>query len=448
MKKTIPIYISILAVIAVVTLQGFGLIHSYQFMEEKLFARVNRCFMEAMRKEASLRCIEASKVIGEELYTNVLSTVQHCLMHQMRPSKKRESNINEYLLMLCAQGAAYQMDSTGVYKSHIKPAILDSLFKDELYNIGYIHPKYRIDSAVPVASHHIYLNDLVYDSTLVRNGKEMATSICPYRVHYTDGYQATLYNPQGEIFKELQLFIIGTLLLTLIILFCIWQQVRTITKQNKLSRLHESFSHFIINNEMKIPMDNIVKETQLLQNDQSNVTPAQRQKYYRIIEESGEALLALTNRILTLYKLDNKRLELNRKEVSLQTMLEEVERKYADKNQHTIHFTKELKAETIFADEELFKEAIKILLDDLIGDTDTPVKIHFSATITANKAVQIKIKDNLPTIPAMNSPEDKRSRKLKINYLLHIIKAHGGTVIFRQAAGKCNETIIILPQSS
>lgn len=422
-------YISSLAIIAVVVLQGLGLLHSYRFVEEKLFAKVNRCFMEAMRKEGALRCNEASKVICRQMLESSMHAVQSCIYTQIRPTKIGEYNTNEFLLMLSSQGTAYYMDSIGIYKSQLQPEILDSLFRDELYNIGYADPEFRIDTAVPISSdRYRYFNDLVNDSTLARNRKEMATTICPAKAHYASGYQAILFNPQGKIFRELQLFIFLTILLSLTVLFCIWRQILIVKRQSKLSKLHENFSHFIINNEMKMPMSTIVSEADVLQNGFTDDTCQKEEASLMLIEQASETLLTLTNRILTLYKADNGKLELHKQKMALEPIIENLETKFIADVNFPIRFVTDLNVETVFADEEILKESLSIVIEDRLGNCSEPIEIIINVSQSDNGTVQIRITDNRSYQQDETKPNDEKSKEFRTNYLSHIIKAHGGSV--------------------
>lgn len=434
MRKRAFMYISSLAIIAVVVLQGLGLLHSYRFVEEKLFAKVNRCFMEAMRKEGALRCNEASKVICRQMLESSMHAVQSCIYTQIRPTKIGEYNTNEFLLMLSSQGTASYMDSIGIYKSQLQPEILDSLFRDELYNIGYADPEFRIDTAVPISSdRYRYFNDLVNDSTLVRNRKEMATTICPAKAHSTNGYQAILFNPQGKIFNELQLFIFGTLLLSFTVLFCIWRQILTVKRQSKLSKLHENFSHFIINNEMKTPMNTIVSEADALQNGFADDIRQKEEESLTLIEQASETLLTLTNRILTLYKADNGKLELHKQEIPLEPIIKNLENKIIAKVNFPVRFVTELTVETVFADEELLKESLSAVIESTLKNCSESVEINISVSKTDNGSVQIQIKDNRPYPPEDFKLNDDKSMEFRMNYLTHIVKAQGGSVEIKQA---------------
>lgn len=278
----------------------------------------------------------------------------------------------------------------------------------------------------------------------------MATSICPYKSHCVSGYQAILYNPQGKIFKELQFFILATLLLSFTILFCIWKQFQIVKRQNKLSRLHENFSHFIINNEMKTPMDTIVSKANMLQRNSmdSTGTPGKEEELLASIGQAGKTLLTLTNRILTLYKLDNGKLELRKQEIALGPIIRNIEEKYTTKDSASIRFVTELKTETVFADEELLKESLNILIENILRNISTPIEISLSIIAPSNETVRILIKDNCVKTREESLPGDEDSNQLGINYLRHVIKVHSGTIIFNQVKDKYNEIILILPQST
>ena len=91
-------------------------------------------------------------------------------------------------------------------------------------------------------------------------------------------------------------------------------------------------------------------------------------------------LLALSNKVLTLAKLEQHKLEMNKKEVPLSPMIEDLIEKFTIKTEKTIHFTTDLKTEKVYADEEFLKEAISNLIDNAIKYSKESVKINISSS--------------------------------------------------------------------
>lgn len=95
-------------------------------------------------------------------------------------------------------------------------------------------------------------------------------------------------------------------------------------------------------------------------------------------------MLALSNKVLTLAKLEQHKLEMNKKEVTLSPMIGDLIEKFTIKTEKTIHFTTDLKTEKVYADEEFLKEAISNLIDNAIKYSKESVKINISSSSDAN----------------------------------------------------------------
>lgn len=201
---------------------------------------------------------------------------------------------------------------------------------------------------------------------------------------------------------------------------------------------------------MKTPMDTIVSKANMLQRNSmdSTGTPGKEEELLASIGQAGKTLLTLTNRILTLYKLDNGKLELRKQEIALGPIIRNIEEKYTTKDSASIRFVTELKTETVFADEELLKESLNILIENILRNISTPVEISLSIIAPSNETVRILIKDNCVKTREESLPGDEDSNQLGINYLRHVIKVHSGTIIFNQVKDKYNEIILILPPST
>lgn len=152
----------------------------------------------------------------------------------------------------------------------------------------------------------------------------MTTSLCPTQIRYTSGHQGTLLNPQEEIIRQLSSFLWGSILLSVIIIACIWQQINIIRRQKRIAQQGEDFSYAMIH-DMKTPLSSILMGVQILQSNRINNQPEKRKKYIAILKDEGEHLLALSNKVLNLSKLEKHEVELNKEEVSYATAMYSVQ---------------------------------------------------------------------------------------------------------------------------
>lgn len=467
MKRLPYLYITFAAMIAVLILQFVWFAKNYRMLEDELFYQLNKAFIEAIGKENTKRYEEHASALGQ------LPASQVALFYEIAPAieskvrwhKPGEENINEFMAVIMRQELLFKMDSIGICKNIPNYAMLDSIFYEELTKAGFNHPKFRIDSGVPInPEHYPYLNDLVFDSARIKNMHRMTTSVCPSQIQYQSGYQGVLLNPQKEIIRQLDSFLWGSLLLSTIIIFCVWQQIHLILRQKKIAQQCEDFSYAMIH-DMKTPLSSILVGVRILQSGKLDDKPEKRERYISILKDEGNHLLSLSNKVLNLSKLEKHELKLNKEEVHLKPLIEDLVEKFSAKATKPVHFFVNLQAETAFADSEYLKEAISNLIDNAIKYSKESVDIHISTRTDIDGILQISIKDNGIGI----SPKEQRrifekfersvhvrhhqknsvsGFGLGLNYVYHIIKVHGGSVSLTSTEGQYSEFTINLPSTT
>ena len=100
------------------------------------------------------------------------------------------------------------------------------------------------------------------------------------------------------------LLLLATVLIMVLVIVCIIYQIRIIVRQDKIAKLREDFSYAMIH-DMKTPLSSILMGTQILETGKLDTQPEKKARYFRILKEEGEHLLSLTNKVLTLSKLEN-----------------------------------------------------------------------------------------------------------------------------------------------
>ena len=116
------------------------------------------------------------------------------------------------------------------------------------------------------------------------------------------------------------------------------------------------------------------------------------------MKEEGEHLLSLTNKVLTLSKLENHQLKLEKDTCCVRSMLEDLAEKYKAKAVKHIVYKWNLQADTVYADEEFLKEALSNLIDNAVKYSGDEVEITFSSGKFSNE-YYIKVHDTGFGIP-------------------------------------------------
>lgn len=89
---------------------------------------------------------------------------------------------------------------------------------------------------------------------------------------------------------------------------------------------------------MKTPLACILMGGEMLRSGRLDPYPDKREKHFQILQDESEHLLSLTNKVLTLSKLENYQLRLVKEEVQLRPMLEDLIGKYTAKAEKPVHF--------------------------------------------------------------------------------------------------------------
>ena len=392
MNKPLFRYITVIAILAVVGLQGMWFSNSYHLLENELYDKINNAFLEAQLQESS----KSSKQFK--------GNIPNGTVLQLDSTKIRAKNdMADRLILITALHSIHHE-----YNIPLNYQSLDSCYREELdkVNLGKLH--FRIDSVDIDSTRYKYVEDFAEDSSLVRLHNEMQTQIFPIREDFSKGIQATIDNPYKLIILQMRMFLIGTVLLLFIVIYCLVQQIKVIVKQNKIAKIREDFSYAMIH-DMKTPLSSILMGTRILRSGKLDDKPERKEKYFDIMEDEEEHLLALVNKVL--------------------------------------------------------KEAVSNLIDNAIKYSEESVQIKISSSASSNGYTHISVKDNGMGIPLKEQGKIfekferasavQRNRKggapgfgLGLNYVFHVVRAHHGSVKLESIEGEYSEFTINIPQQN
>ena len=170
--------------------------------------------------------------------------------------------------------------------------------------------------------------------------------------------------------------------------------------------------------------------------------PELRKQYFSILNEESAHLLNLSEKILTIAKLEQSRLKLVKGEVDLPKLFGELVNKFQVKAEKRVVFEVDCPSSLplFLADEEYLKEAISNLIDN---------------------SMKIKVWDNGWGIPLKQQKrifekfqrggmEFRKEKKvsgfgLGLNYVYRVITAMDGQVEVNSVEGEYSEFILLLP---
>ena len=255
--------------------------------------------------------------------------------------------------------------------------------------------------------------------------------------------------------------LLTSLLTMVVIILSLIDQINYIDEQERVRLLREDFSYAMVH-DMKSPLTSIIMGTKYLHSGVLEKKPEMKEKYFCIVEDEAQHLLALINRLLTISKLEHGKLSIQKAEIDLEAMIEDVVDKYKAKSAKPIHITTLFGATSALADEEYLKEAISNMVDNATKYSKEEINIQIS-TSENDKNVYIKIYDEgigitrseMKTIfnrfeRAAEHERDARKTRggfgIGLNYVLQVINAHGGKVSVKSEKGKWSEFTISLPK--
>ena len=213
--------------------------------------------------------------------------------------------------------------------------------------------------------------------------------------------------------------------------------------------------------DMKTPITTISMTGHTLESGLLDRNHELKKQYFAILHEESAHLLGLSEKILTIAKLEQSRLKLAQEPVSLPALFDELTQKYR------VQTDKEVTLEThcpdsllVTADAEYLKEALGNLIDNSLKYSDERVTIRLSAE-EQNRHVLIRVWDNGWGIPLKQQKhifekfdrgglEYKKEKKvsgfgLGLNFVHKVITAMSGSVSVNSIEGKFSEFTLTLP---
>lgn len=274
--------------------------------------------------------------------------------------------------------------------------------------------------------------------------------------------QLALNNPYPELAQKLSpLFLLSAFILGFFAIIIV-QLLKFITEQEQMAELRNDFSYAMVH-DMKSPLSSIIMGAHFLHSGKVDDKPQIKEKYYTIIEDEAEHLLALVNKLLTISKLENRKLILNKWDIDIEPIITDLIDKTKAKADKPIEIVTDLKIRNVLADEQYLTEAIANLLDNAIKYSKDEIKIKIS-TIDTDKNVLLKVRDNGIGITREEqqiifdkfgrAAIHEKNRKggvsgfgLGLNYVDQVMQAHGGKVTVSSEKDKFSEFTLYIPKN-
>ena len=423
-------FITFFAVILLIALQIIWLRNSYLFAKNEISTNVSDLLENAIDQETFSR----------------LSLLPKGTMVKSRPKSDSGKDTPEF---------AYMQESL-VELGH--PLSLDT--------VANMYREILRKKHIPNTFSLIMLKD---NQLIAQAGDSISSSIflvksreIPIRPDYSITIQAQIINPQKLFYQRMGILLLSTSLLILFVISCIIYQIRIIARMNKIFQIREDFTYAMIH-DMKTPLSSIFTALYFLHSGRLDNKPETKEKYYTIAENEVDHLLTLTNKVLTLSKLESHKLEMNREDVPLEPMVENLTVKFTAKAQKPVRFTADLKAPAVYADKEYLEEILSNLIDNAIkyskpegvdirirselNEKYTVIKVHDNG-LGISEADQRTIFNKYERAAAGRKKNKNRPSGfgLGLNFVQQVMHAHEGKVFVTSIEGEFTEFALFFPK--
>ena len=194
----------------------------------------------------------------------------------------------------------------------------------------------------------------------------LKTRVFSTRRDQSRGLQLALNNPYPTLGKRLSPLFLASAIILILFGAILIRLLRYLDEQKMMADLRNDFSYAMVH-DMKSPLSSIIMGARFLHSGKVDDKPQIKEKYYSIIESEAEHLLALVNKLLTISKLENKKLILNKQTVNLEPIIDDIVEKAKAKTTKNIDFIVDLLTKHVLADEQYLTEAISNLIDNAIA---------------------------------------------------------------------------------
>ena len=290
----------------------------------------------------------------------------------------------------------------------------------------------------------------------------LRTQVFSTRRDQSKGIQLALNNPYPELARRLSPLFAASAIILILFGAILLRLLRYLDEQKMMADLRNDFSYAMVH-DMKSPLSSIIMGARFLHSGKVDDKPQIKEKYYSIIESEAEHLLALVNKLLTISKLENKKLILNKQTVNLEPIIDDLVEKAKTKTEKKLHFTVDLLNHHVLADEQYLAEAISNLIDNAIKYSKDEIEISITSQEN-DKYILLKVRDNGIGI----SKEDQliifdkfgraaiheQNRKggvsgfgLGLNYVDQVMQAHGGKVTVQSEKDQYSEFTLYIPKN-
>lgn len=463
--------LTIVTALLVIGGQVYWLYHQYTYTALAYMARLNDTLLVLQDKNFTL-AVNANHIIK---IVDANQAAQDSDLVKLRYSLKMnfdKGKAESYVRF----SKLYDTDSLG--NLHLVDSFnVTGLSLDEVMNASLRYTKFvdrpfdlqALDSLF--ISHHIHATDLQLvklDSFLWKGTYVVEQSCMRYRMKFVYPYNPFVRDavtgyidlPTNPLLKEMGWQLVGSLVLILLLIFCLIYQIRTILKQYKLDELRKGFVNTMIH-ELKRPVQTLKMCVAFLNNKRMR---KDEQMMDEVVKDSMfelDNLSAYLVKVREMTRADDEQTPLSVRSFNLNETLEKLLRLTVIPADKHVRFETRLTPDPLWitADPVHLTNSISNLVENAIKYSGNEVCIRISASLAEGKLV-IQVADNGFGISSQDQLHifDKFYRSeqmvgrglpgmgLGLSYVKLMVEAHGGTVDVESILGKGSVFTLEIPQ--
>lgn len=281
----------------------------------------------------------------------------------------------------------------------------------------------------------------------------------PIKMDGSELLQTIVASPNRIVFERMILLLVTSMLMAVIIGYCIYLQIKIIFRQGKIAEKRQDLTHAMVH-EMKNPVTTILMAMNSLKSGKLDDKGEMQKRYFDIVADESEHLLALTNKILTIAKFEDEKIRLSKADIRLKPMFDQLIEKYSMKS------SKDFSAEVIYngvtsvyADKDYLYDVFDNLFDNAAKYAKEKIQIQITCSsdrehttlamkdwgIGISSKDQKKIFDKYERILSPKEENRVNGFGLGLNYVYQVVTAHGGSVFVNSVVDSYSEFILNLP---
>lgn len=422
--------ITYMGVLSILLLQLIWLINAYKMTKIDIIQKSDDLLNKAIERESLFRLTKMIVPGGEIVGSSPIDATMDNTMDKLQES----------LFKLGSEMSLSDVDS--IYRVLLNKA-----------NINTETILFSLDSANNV------IKSTMPSNRVYNTFKFWKTTIIPIYSNHSLNIQGIIVNPYWMILKRMGLILLATVIIMIFICWCIVYQIKVIINERRIAKWKDTFSRAMIH-DMKTPIAGIRLSIHILK-DIKPEEENERNEMLNYIEKENEHLYALANKVLTIAKMEGKKIVIKKQVFKLSPVVEDLIERFEKRTTKQIDFKVNLAVDEAFGEEEYIKEAIYNLIDNAIKYSGESVKITICSKME-NEMLCISVEDNGIGISRNDRNRifekfERGTRTLNngisgfglgLNYVKHVAEAHGGRADMMSREGYGSVFMIIIPNKT